>query len=105
MGIRKRKPTSPGRRFQTGADFSELTKGKRPERALTDKLTKKGWDKDGTGHRSMGCILLSEDDLTFIEKTWDINDGFLQVTTLPSVDPMTFGEISQPISNIPDHKS
>jgi large subunit ribosomal protein L2 len=26
MGIRKRKPTSPGRRFQTVSDFSEITK-------------------------------------------------------------------------------
>ncbi|GIU84340.1 MAG: 50S ribosomal protein L2 [Acidimicrobiales bacterium] len=33
MGIRKRKPTSPGRRFQTVHDFSELTR-KRPERSL-----------------------------------------------------------------------
>jgi len=33
MAIRKRKPTSPGRRFQTSADFSEVTKSK-PERSL-----------------------------------------------------------------------
>jgi large subunit ribosomal protein L2 len=33
MGIRKRKPTSPGRRFQTVSDFSEITKD-RPERSL-----------------------------------------------------------------------
>ena len=26
MGIRKRNPTSPGRRFQTVADFSEITR-------------------------------------------------------------------------------
>jgi large subunit ribosomal protein L2 len=31
MGIRSRKPTSPGRRFQTAADFSEITKS-RPEK-------------------------------------------------------------------------
>ncbi len=34
MPIRKRKPTSPGRRFQTVSDFSEVTRG-RPEKALT----------------------------------------------------------------------
>ena len=33
MPIRKRKPTSPGRRFQTVADFAEITKDK-PERSL-----------------------------------------------------------------------
>src|SRR6476619_6684765 len=33
MPIRKRKPTSPGRRFQTVSDFAEITKDK-PEKAL-----------------------------------------------------------------------
>lgn len=33
MAIRKRKPTSPGRRFQTSSDFSEITATK-PERSL-----------------------------------------------------------------------
>jgi large subunit ribosomal protein L2 len=33
MAIRSRKPTSPGRRFQTTSDFSEITK-KSPERTL-----------------------------------------------------------------------
>ena len=33
MGIRKRKPTSAGRRFQTVADFSEITKST-PEKTL-----------------------------------------------------------------------
>ena len=33
MPIRTRKPTSPGRRFQTSSDFSEITKT-RPERTL-----------------------------------------------------------------------
>lgn len=34
MPLRKRKPTSPGRRFQTVSDFSEITKSK-PEKSLT----------------------------------------------------------------------
>jgi len=33
MALRKRKPTSPGRRFQTVSDFAEITK-KEPERSL-----------------------------------------------------------------------
>ncbi len=33
MAIRKRKPTSPGRRFQTSSDFSDLTTN-RPEKSL-----------------------------------------------------------------------
>jgi large subunit ribosomal protein L2 len=34
MALRKRKPTSPGRRFQSSSDFAEITKS-RPERTLT----------------------------------------------------------------------
>src|ERR687890_2874352 len=41
MPVRKPKPTSPGRRFVTYADFSELTK-KSPEKSLTEGLKKSG---------------------------------------------------------------
>jgi large subunit ribosomal protein L2 len=41
MAIRKRKPTSPGRRFQTTSDFSEITKD-RPERTLLAKQSGSG---------------------------------------------------------------
>jgi large subunit ribosomal protein L2 len=41
MGIRIRKPTSPGRRFQTVSDFSELTTD-RPERSLLAPAPKSG---------------------------------------------------------------
>ena len=41
MGIRKYKPTSPGRRFVTTSDFEEITRG-RPEKSLTTKITKTG---------------------------------------------------------------
>jgi large subunit ribosomal protein L2 len=41
MAIRKRKPTSPGRRFQTVSDFSEITRTK-PERSLTRPKPKSG---------------------------------------------------------------
>ena len=44
MAIRKRKPTSPGRRFQTASDFSEVTRT-RPERSLLVK-------QSGTGGRN-----------------------------------------------------
>ena len=41
MGIRSRKPTSPGRRFQTVSDFAELTTD-RPERSLIAKQSQTG---------------------------------------------------------------
>jgi len=41
MPIRSRKPTSPGRRFQTSSDFSEVTKST-PERSLLAKKSKTG---------------------------------------------------------------
>lgn len=41
MAIRKRNPTSPGRRFQTSADFSEITRSK-PERGLLVKQSATG---------------------------------------------------------------
>lgn len=40
MGIKKFKPTSAGRRFQTVSDFQEITK-KEPEKSLTVALNKK----------------------------------------------------------------
>ncbi|MGH9226306.1 MAG: 50S ribosomal protein L2, partial [Acidimicrobiales bacterium] len=44
MPLRKRKPTSAGRRFQTVSDFSEITK-KTPEKSLLSPL-------DGSGGRN-----------------------------------------------------
>ena len=41
MGIRTRKPTSPGRRFQTVSDFAEIT-AKRPEKSLLGPKPKSG---------------------------------------------------------------
>src|SRR5438094_6148791 len=41
MPVRRYKPTSPGRRFMTVSTFEEITKTK-PEKGLTEKLTKKG---------------------------------------------------------------
>lgn len=41
MAVKQYKPTSPGRRFGTGADYSEVTK-KAPERALTEPARKTG---------------------------------------------------------------
>jgi large subunit ribosomal protein L2 len=35
MGLKSYRPTSPGRRKMSGHDFSELTKGKKPEKRLT----------------------------------------------------------------------
>jgi len=42
MGIRKYKPTSPGRRTATVSDFASLTPGAKPEKKLLRKKTKKG---------------------------------------------------------------
>jgi large subunit ribosomal protein L2 len=41
MAIKKRKPTSPGRRFQTVSDFAEITDSK-PEKSLIAKKSKTG---------------------------------------------------------------
>ena len=41
MPQRKRKPTSPGRRFQTVSDFSAITKST-PEKSLVEKQTSTG---------------------------------------------------------------
>ena len=41
MAIRSRKPTSPGRRFQTSSDFSEITKST-PEKSLLAKKSRTG---------------------------------------------------------------
>src|SRR5271154_3233176 len=49
MAVRKRKPTSAGRRFQSVSDFAEITKD-RPERTLVAPLPKTG------GRNSYGRI-------------------------------------------------
>jgi large subunit ribosomal protein L2 len=41
MAVRKRKPTSPGRRFQTVSDFSDVTRSK-PEKSLLVKKSSTG---------------------------------------------------------------
>ena len=49
MAVRKLKPTSAGRRFQTVSDFEEITRT-RPEKSLTEGLTKKA------GRNNLGRI-------------------------------------------------
>jgi len=49
MGVKKLKPTSPGRRFQTVSDFDTVTKSK-PEKQLLDK------QKRSSGRNSYGRI-------------------------------------------------
>ena len=44
MPLRKRKPTSPGRRFQTVADFADITRD-RPEKSLVGKKSSTGGRK------------------------------------------------------------
>lgn len=49
MALRTYKPTSPARRGTSAIDFSDLTKGKKPERSLTAALTNKG-GRNNHGH-------------------------------------------------------
>ena len=46
MAIRKRRPTSSGRRFQTSHDFSEITKS-RPEKSLVTSKPERGGRNSG----------------------------------------------------------
>ena len=52
MAVKKRKPTSPGRRFQTVSDFAEVTKGNDPEKSLLAK-------KSSTGGRNVNGRITS----------------------------------------------
>ena len=51
MALKQYNPTSPGRRFMTTLDFSDLSK-KGPERALTEPIKKSG------GRNSNGRITI-----------------------------------------------
>ncbi len=58
MGIRKPKPTSPGRRFVTYPDFAEITRST-PEKSLVEGLTKSGgrnsYGRKTSRHRGGGA--------------------------------------------------
>ena len=49
MGVKKYKPTSPGRRGMSISDFSEVTRSK-PERSLLDGRVNKSGGRNGSGH-------------------------------------------------------
>ncbi len=66
MGIRKYKPTSPGRRNATVSDFADLTKGAKPEKSLLRPLSKNGGRNNqgkitcrhrGGGHKRMYRVI------------------------------------------------
>lgn len=66
MGIRKYKPTSPGRRGATVSDFAEITQGAKPEKALLRRARKTGGRNNqgkitvrhrGGGHKRMYRIV------------------------------------------------
>src|SRR5215468_10687227 len=42
MGIKTYKPTSPARRYYSGSDYKELTKGVKPLKKLTEHQTSTG---------------------------------------------------------------
>ena len=52
MAVKKRKPTSAGRRFQTVSDFADVTKGNDPEKSLIAK-------KSSTGGRNVNGRITS----------------------------------------------
>jgi large subunit ribosomal protein L2 len=57
MGVKSRKPTSPGRRFQTSSDFVEITKSEPEKSLLTTKYSTGGRNTDGritSRHRGGG---------------------------------------------------
>ena len=58
MGIKKYKPTSPGRRFATVSDFAEITRD-RPEKSLTQAISKTGgrnaYGRKTSRHRGGGA--------------------------------------------------
>jgi len=58
MGVKKYKPTSPGRRFATVSDFSELTRSE-PEKSLTGPVKKSGgrnaYGRKTSRHRGGGA--------------------------------------------------
>ena len=77
MGIRKYKPTSPGRRGATVSDFAEITdKKKRPEKSLTKRLKRHGGRNNqgkitvrhrGGGHKRLYRVIdfrRTKDDIT-----------------------------------------
>lgn len=56
------------------------------EKMLSDKHNRTAWDPEGTGYRSMGCILLSEDDLSLLESTLIANEGMLRIETRKGIN-------------------
>ena len=68
MPIRKRKPTSPGRRFQTVSDFAEITRGK-PERTLTRPKPKSG------GRNSYGRMTARQPVSNPVDQQYHRGDG------------------------------
>ena len=72
MGIRKFKPTSPGCRFRSGSDFSEITASK-PYKPLVRPIKRKGgrsnsgrisvWQKGGGHKRAYRIIDFKRDKL------------------------------------------
>jgi len=50
MGVKKYKPTSPGRRFRTVSDYAEITRSQ-PEKSLLDHQTGTG-GRNAHGHRT-----------------------------------------------------
>lgn len=66
------------------------------QQMLDDKAAKNAWDTTGKGHRSYGCILLSEEDLTLVVATLEANDGLLAIETAPGLTPPPMATAERP---------
>jgi len=74
MPIRRRKPTSPGRRFQTQSDFAELTRTS-PERSLVRGESKSGGRNNRgrvTARRRGGGHKRTYRKIDFKRRKWDM---------------------------------
>ncbi len=64
------------------------------QQMLDDKHEKNAYDTEGMGHRSYGCILLSEDDLSLVVAALDVNGGSLTIHSGPGLAPPPVEEVS-----------
>ena len=91
MGIRKVKPTSAGRRFQTYATFEEITTD-RPQKGLVEPLRKSGgrnnvgrvtaWQRGGGHKRRYRIIDFKRDKESISRPRWPL------LNTTPTARPI-----------------
>ncbi len=62
MAIKSFKPTTPGRRHMTAADYQEVTK-KKPEKSLLEPLKRKG-GRNNTGRITLRRVVVDRKGTT-----------------------------------------